>query len=267
MADTLVAALAGHAGLPVPAGTSTAGNAAGAPGHGPSDPARPTTWAAADSTRTTPAAPGGDRSAGSDAGAAAWTGAGVSPTAGAGVALQLVMTDRALLAGHDEPAHLVGYGTVSAAWARDLLGATETEVWVRRLYTHPGTGDLLAADSRARLFRGQLREVLIARDQRCRTPYCDGPVRHLDHVLAHVAGGGTSRVNGQGLCERCNHAKQAPGWSARASSPPGDRHTVTTTTPTGHSYRSRAPALPGAPHAPPHRSRLEIHFADLTLAV
>jgi hypothetical protein len=184
-----------------------------------------------------------------------------------GVALQLVMTDRALLAGDAEPAHLVGYGTVSAAWARDLLRATDADVWVRRLYTHPDTGDLLAADSRARLFRGQLREVLIARDLWCRTPGCDAAIRHADHVLAHAAGGGTSRVNGQGLCERCNHAKQAPGWSARASSPPGDRHTVTTTTPTGHTYRSRAPALPGAPHAPPHRSRLEIHFTDLVLAV
>jgi 5-methylcytosine-specific restriction endonuclease McrA len=194
----------------------------------------------------------------------------VSPTAGAGVALQLVMTDRALLAGDDEPAHLVGYGTVPAGWARDLLRDTAldttTQVWLRRLYTHPDTGELLAADARARLFRGALRQVLIARDQRCRTPWCDGPVRHGDHVLAHAAGGPTSRLNGQGACERCNHAKQAPGWTARATTPPGDRHTVTTTTPTGHSYRSRAPALPGAPHAPPRRSRVEIHYTDLILA-
>ncbi|HEX4976259.1 MAG TPA: DUF222 domain-containing protein [Nocardioides sp.] len=184
----------------------------------------------------------------------------------ASVALQLVMTDRALLAGADEPAHLTGYGTVPAGWARDLLRDTAAAVWVRRLYTHPETGELLAADARARLFRGSLRQVLIARDQWCRTPWCDGPVRHADHVLAHVTGGPTSQGNGQGLCERCNHAKQAPGWTARASSPPGDRHTVSTTTPTGHRYRSRAPALPGAPHAPPRRSRLEIHFADLVLA-
>ena len=139
-------------------------------------------------------------------------------------------------------------------------------MWVRRLYTHPETGELLAADATSRFFRGALRQVLIARDQWCRTPYCDGPVRHADHVLAHVAGGATSRVNGQGACERCNHAKQAPGWTAHAATPPGDRHTVLTTTPTGHRYRSRAPAMPGAPHAPPRRSRLEIYFADLTLA-
>ena len=184
----------------------------------------------------------------------------------ASVSVQLVMTDRALLAGDDEPAHLTGYGTVPAAWARDLLRETAAAVWVRRLYTHPETGELLAADARARFFRGSLRQVLIARDQWCRTPYCDGPVRHADHVLAHAAGGATSRVNGQGACARCNHAKQAPGWTAHAATPPGDRHTVLTTTPTGHRYRSRAPAMPGAPHAPPRRSRLEIHFADLTLA-
>ncbi|MFP5254071.1 MAG: hypothetical protein ACLGH4_09790 [Actinomycetes bacterium] len=41
---------------------------------------------------------------------------------------------------------------------------------------------------------------------------------------------------------------------------------MTTTTPTGHTYRSRAPALPGAPHAPPRGSRLEIHFTDTVLA-
>jgi hypothetical protein len=131
MADTLVAALAAHAGLPRPtahAGSTTptvygqdeadGSNDAGEAARGSGDPARPTTWAQADSARA-------------DAGAAAtagWTGAGVSPTAGAGVALQLVMTDRALLAGDAEPAHLVGYGPVSAGWARDLLRVTEAQV-------------------------------------------------------------------------------------------------------------------------------------------
>ena len=55
-----------------------------------------------------------------------------------------------------------------------------------------------------------------------------------------VEGGPTSGLNGQGLCEACNYAKAAPGWSARPR--PGPRHTVRTTTPTGHTYTSRAPA-------------------------
>jgi hypothetical protein len=48
-------------------------------------------------------------------------------------------------------------------------------------------------------------------------------------------------VNGQGLCEACNHAKQAMGRTARPR--PGPRHTIETTTPTGHRYTSTAPAL------------------------
>jgi 5-methylcytosine-specific restriction endonuclease McrA len=183
------------------------------------------------------------------------------------ISLQLVMTDRSLFGGDSEPAHLVGYGTVPAGWARDLLRSTDAEVWLRRLYTHPATGDLLSADSRARLFTGVHREVLVGRDQTCRTPWCDAPVRHVDHPIPRHRGGPTSQLNSQGLCEQCNYAKEAPGWSARATSPPRDRHTVTTTTPTGHRYRSRAPAPPGTPLSPPETgSHVEYYFTNLLLA-
>ena len=50
------------------------------------------------------------------------------------------------------------------------------------------------------------------RDQRCRTPYCDAPIRHRDHAEPHNRGGPTSALNGLGSCERCNYAKEAPGW-------------------------------------------------------
>jgi len=55
-------------------------------------------------------------------------------------------------------------------------------------------------------------------------------------------GGATSADNGQGLCEACNHAKQAPGWRARPSPASGGRD-IETTTPTGHTYRSGPPAV------------------------
>lgn len=59
-------------------------------------------------------------------------------------------------------------------------------------------------------------------------------------------GGPTNETNGPGLCESCNHAKQAAGWHSRIR--PGRRHEMETTTPTGHTYRSRAPATwPAAP--------------------
>jgi len=193
------------------------------------------------------------------------------PAAPAGaVSVQLVMTDRTLLAGDDEPAYLLGYGIVPAGWARDLLRDTDADVFLRRLYTAPSTGQLLAADAKARLVTGALRQVLIARDQRCRTPWCDAPIRHLDHVVPWHTGGPTSQVNGQGACERCNYTKQAPGWTARATTPPGDRHTVHTRTPTGHLYQSRAPAPPGHGTSRdgrhPTRSQMDLHFANLILA-
>ena len=166
-----------------------------------------------------------------------------------GIELHLVMTDRTLLQGDSEPARLPGYGIVPAAWARDLLtrGAardTDTDgdkafnVWLRRLYTAPGTGELTAMDSRARLFPPGLRRLIQARDDTCRTPYCDAPIRHFDHIIPWHRGGPTTQANGAGLCEACNHTKETPGWTANPGPAPD--------TPS----RSRPP--PATPTTPPH---------------
>ena len=168
-----------------------------------------------------------------------------------GIEIQLIMTDRTLIQGDSEPARLPGYGIVPAGWARNLIKGpgtedTEFQTFLRRLYTAPGTRDLVAMESRARLFPPGLRRFIQARDHSCRTPYCDAPIRHLDHILPWHTGGPTSQTNGAGLCEACNHTKEAPGWSAHPR--PGPRHTLQLTTPTGHSYQSTAPPLPGAPY-------------------
>ena len=63
----------------------------------------------------------------------------------------------------------------------------------------------------------QIAQVLRLRDRICRTPWCDAPIRHPTTSRAVVEDGETSERNGQGLCEACNHAKQAPGWRARPS--------------------------------------------------
>ncbi|WP_246527506.1 HNH endonuclease [Pseudarthrobacter albicanus] len=148
-----------------------------------------------------------------------------------------------------------GAGGAPDSGARGSLGSNGTggltgappafAIWLRRLYTAPGTGDLLALDSRARLFPAGLRRFLSARDDTCRTPYCDAPIRHLDHIIPWHDGGTTSHANGSGLCEACNHTKEIPGWAARPR--PGPRHTLELTTPTGHTYSSTAPPLPGTP--------------------
>ncbi|MHA7169864.1 HNH endonuclease, partial [Arthrobacter bambusae] len=173
-----------------------------------------------------------------------------------GVEIQLVMTDRTLFQGESEPARLPGYGIVPAGWARTLLTGNRGQagpgqpanrtfkVWLRRLYTAPGTGDLVAVDSRARLFPAGMRRFIQARDDTCRTPYCDAPIRHLDHIIPWHDGGPTSLANGAGLCEACNHTKELPGWTAKTS--PGTRHVLEIRTPTGHHHRSTAPPLPGS---------------------
>jgi hypothetical protein len=174
------------------------------------------------------------------------------------IEIQLVMTDRTLFQGDSEPAELAGYGIVPAQLARSLIrgrgsdmaeggaGAESAgQVWLRRLYTSPGTGELIGVDSRARLLPRGLRRLIQTRDRTCRTPWCGAPIRHHDHVVAWNTGGGTTAANSQGLCEHCNLAKEAPGWYAEPAS--GIRHTVQTSTPTGHTYRSTAPPLPGSP--------------------
>ncbi|WIB05161.1 DUF222 domain-containing protein [Arthrobacter sp. zg-Y20] len=219
------------------------------------------------------------------------------------VEVQLVMTDRTLLAGDREPAHLTGYGIVPAPWARDLAGKGArrraqktgkpgesptdashgsgdpssgstasapgptgsapgpTGFWLRRLYTAPSSGELLAMDSKARFVPVSLARLVTARDQACRTPWCDAPIRHQDHIRPHRDDGPTEAANIQGLCEACNQAKEAPGWKAavigasgttghprsrvRKATAAARRHTVDIIAPTGHLYRSTAPPLPG----------------------
>ncbi len=201
-----------------------------------------------------------------------------TPAGITGVEIQLVMTDRTLLQADSEPARLPGYGTVPAGWARTLINGTKASdstfavgspgqsdppetgrspgtnhagtsddtafgVWLRRLYTHPGTGDLVAMDSRARIFPPGLRRLIQTRDDTCRTPYCDAPIRHLDHIIPWHHGGPTTNTNGAGLCEACNHTKETPGWNARSARRPRSR--------------ANTPAHHRTHH--PHRPHLSLH--------
>ena len=120
-------------------------------------------------------------------------------------------------------------------------------MWLRRLYATPDARTLVAMESGRRLFDAGLRRFLLARDGTCRTPWCDAPIRHLDHVTDHAAGGATSERNGQGLCEQCNHTKQLAGWQVETVDPSdGQRagpHSVRWITPAGLAYESQAPPL------------------------
>jgi Domain of unknown function (DUF222) len=134
------------------------------------------------------------------------------------VEVQVVMPVEALLYPDSPlPAQIAGHGPVPAQIARDLLATTGRKTF-RRLITRDGI--VIGGDSRRRSFDGVLETFLRARDgDRCTEPYCDAPIRHIDHVQRWTDGGRTEFVNGRGLCEFHNHARE-PVRTARASAQP-----------------------------------------------
>ncbi|MGH8774514.1 MAG: HNH endonuclease [Jiangellaceae bacterium] len=171
---------------------------------------------------------------------------GQSTAAAVPVEIGLTMTADTLLAGDDTPAALAGYGAIPAQLARELAAPADGRragTFLRRIFTDPLDDTVAHVDTRRRRFDGRLARLLVYRDQGCREPYCDAPIRHHDHMTAHRDGGPTSAANGQGLCERGNHVKEMPGWSTRLVTT--RRHETETTTPTGHRYRSVAPPALG----------------------
>ncbi|GAA4542978.1 HNH endonuclease [Mycobacterium paraffinicum] len=174
---------------------------------------------------------------------------GRSATIPTPIAVNLVLSDETLLGGDDAPADISGYGPIPAAVARSMVSRAVTDrrsrATLRRLYAHPRAGALVAMESRARIFPRGLAEFIGLRDQRCRTPYCDAPVRHRDHAQPWADGGPTTADNGLGLCESCNYTKEAAGWRVSTVIDENHTHRALFTTPAGKTYRSTAP--PRAP--------------------
>lgn len=149
--------------------------------------------------------------------------------------VSIIMTDRALFQGEREPAFLEGYGYMPAQDVREWIGGHQIEneltfeemeakltpkhiehlevlTELARIYTAPGDQELIAMDSKARIFPEKLKKFISIRDRHCRTPFCDGIVEETDHVKQYARGGKTTVFNGLGRCEVCNKAKQARGW-------------------------------------------------------
>ena len=210
------------------------------------------TAVAATSTGPGPGGAGGtalwDRATASAGGAADADTVGATQ-GGLAIEIGLVMSERTLFRGGTDPALLTdpqgrAYATVPAILARRLAREAD-RAWLTRLYAHPTSGELVAMDSKRRTFTGRLRQLLVWRDQTCRTPWCDAPIRHADHVRAWAANGPTDLRNGAGLCEACNYRKQAPGWHTDIITPPGTGQIIQISTPTGHHYHSEPPRAPG----------------------
>ncbi|MFC5063689.1 DUF222 domain-containing protein [Actinomycetospora atypica] len=160
------------------------------------------------------------------------------------VELEIVLPIDALLDPEsDTPGELVGHGPMPADIIADILATTQGTTWWRRLFAHPKTGCIVGGESKQRFFDGLLAKLIDIRDHgRCRDPYCDAPRRHRDHIRPARDDGPTSLVNARAECARGNQVKEMPGWHHRVVHDGlGDHpHTVETTTPTGHTYTSRA---------------------------
>lgn len=180
------------------------------------------------------------------------------------IAVDVVITDESLLGDDDVPARVPGYGPIPASIARKLIFAaatgTRTRATLRRLYRHPRSGALVAMESRSRRFPKGLAKLIALRDDTCRTPYCDAPIRHTDHAVRHADDGKTNAVNGIGVCEACNYAKEAPGWTVATEINENGIHTAEFVTPTRAIHHSQAPPLPG--RARPPASPIDIVFVD-----
>ncbi|MGY5765485.1 DUF222 domain-containing protein [Brachybacterium sp. DNPG3] len=177
---------------------------------------------------------------------------------GTSIDIGIVITDRALFAPDTgEAAHIEGYGAVPASAVREQVRAAllapapgqgdpagsdgpALRVLFRRLYTHPTTGELVAADSRSRAFPRGMARYLGARDTFCRGPFCDARIRQHDHIAPHAGGGPTTLGNGQGTCVHCN-GKERQG--VRVERREGPVHAVAWTGRSGVTRVSAPPAI------------------------
>lgn len=144
----------------------------------------------------------------------------------------VVMDDATLFGDENLPGWIPGQGPIPAGMVKDWLADPEAKKFLRRMYTRPTDGQLVALESRARRFPAGLAKMLLLRDDTCATPGCNSPIQDADHRRPWAKGGPTSWKNATGLCKRCNRRKELRGWKYG-----GTVDQLTVTTPTGHSYR------------------------------
>ncbi len=134
--------------------------------------------------------------------------------------------------GRSGSANLVGYGPLPLDLAREVVQTSRGRRWWRRLFTAP-SGQLMSGDPTRRRFDGWLARLISLRDQTCRDPFSDAPIRDYDHIVRWADGGPTTYGNGRGTCTRGNLVREMPGWQVhRVDLANSGRHTVSVTTPT-----------------------------------
>ncbi len=157
----------------------------------------------------------------------------------------------------DNPAELRGYGPIPGPMARQLAADAP---WTRWL-TSTEEGHLIDIGSRKYRPNAKLRELIVARDKRCRFPGCTQLAQRcdIDHAEAWDDGGSTSAANLGALCRRHHRLKTHTQWTITRSSSDGS---CEWRSPTGHTFRfvpepllpdriEPGVLLPGANDSPP----------------
>jgi hypothetical protein len=161
------------------------------------------------------------------------------------VAVNVTVAYSTLLGVDDRPAHLEGYGPITAAVARRIAA---DGTW-RRLLTDPASGAVLDIGRERYTPPPDLAEHVIARDQTCRFPTCTRPAEgcDLDHTVPFEQGGTTSAANLGPLHRGHHNDKTHHGWQLDQPEP----GRFVWTAPTGHRYQVDPEIVGLLPQPPP----------------
>jgi hypothetical protein len=156
-----------------------------------------------------------------------------------------------------KPASINGVVPISAARARELVGASPT---LTRIFTDPVDGAVLGVGRKKYVPSADLRRFVLARDEICATPGCTrgGEDCDLDHRIDFSLGGETSADNLTPRCPKDHTVKHATRWAVETrqtavgttevwSSPGGRRYWDRSLDPPPRSRRPRPPIPDEAP--------------------
>src|SRR5690625_4800654 len=126
---------------------------------------------------------------------------GQATAAGVAAEVVVVVDDTMLFGDGDTPGWIPGHGPLPAGMVKDWLADPDAKKFIRRMYTRPDDGQLVALESTRRRFPDGLVTMLRVRDDSCATPWCNSPIQDADHRRSWSTVGTSSWANSTVLCK------------------------------------------------------------------